>query len=145
MVPHGGKKEPLLNNRPYDPHGLPDFEIDFISNDELEAFSNALAAPTTTPVTALNDWRPIRQKIKKAKRRREARRTKDETREGFVYTLLYYPLLFGVLSWIIFLVSCLLEGVRTRCYDCSIPGRISKLEIYPRVALSGITRLQLWS
>ncbi|ETN37402.1 uncharacterized protein HMPREF1541_08393 [Cyphellophora europaea CBS 101466] len=105
MVPHGGKKEPLLNNRPYDPHGLPDFEIDFISNDELEAFSNALAAPTTTPVTALNDWRPIRQKIKKAKRRREARRTKDETREGFVYTLLYYPLLFGVLSWIIFLFA----------------------------------------
>jgi Domain of unknown function (DUF3336)/Patatin-like phospholipase len=87
----------------YDPHSLPDFENDFITADELEAFSQALTAPATTPVTALNDWRPIHQKIKKVKRRKVPRRTKDETREGFVYTLLYWPLLFIVLGWIIFL------------------------------------------
>jgi hypothetical protein len=94
----------LLNNAGYDPHTLPDFDTDFISAEELQAFSEALTAPTTTPVTALNDWKPIHQKIKKAKRRREPRRSKDETREGFVYSILYYPLLFVVLGWIIFLV-----------------------------------------
>ena len=105
-TPNGGADErPLLNNSQYDPHSLPNFDTEFISSEELQAFSEALNAPTTTPVTALNDWRPIHQKIKKAKRRREARRTKDETREGFVYSILYWPLLFGVLGWIVFLVS----------------------------------------
>jgi Domain of unknown function (DUF3336)/Patatin-like phospholipase len=87
----------------YDPSSLPDFDTDFITNDELDAFAQALAAPTTVPVTALNDWRPIHQKIKKPKRRKVPKRSKDETREGFVYTLLHWPLLFFVLGWIVFL------------------------------------------
>jgi hypothetical protein len=95
----------LPNDDQYDPRSLPDFETDFITAEELQAFSDALTAPTTTPVTALNDWKPIHQRIKKSKRRREPRRSKDETREGFVYSLLYYPLLFAVLGWIVVLVS----------------------------------------
>ena len=87
----------------YDPYSLPDFDTDFITKDELEAFAQALAAPTTAPVTALNDWRPVHQKIKKPKRRKSSRRSKDETREGFVYSILYWPLLFFVLGWIVFL------------------------------------------
>lgn len=102
--PRLGEQVPLDSSQ-YDPHSLPDFDKDFINSQELQAFSDALTAPTTTPVTALNDWRPIHQKIKKAKRRREPRRTKDETREGWVYSVLYYPFLFVVLGWIIFLVS----------------------------------------
>lgn len=112
MTSNGGADErPLLNNSQYDPHSLPNFDTEFISAEELQAFSEALNAPTTSPVTALNDWRPIHQKIKKAKRRKEARRSKDETREGFVYSILYYPLLFGVLGWIVFLVSNKLQGM----------------------------------
>ncbi len=87
----------------YDPYSLPDFDTDFITNDELEAFAQALTAPTTAPVIALNDWRPVHQKIKKPKRRKVPRRSKDETREGFVYTIVYWPLLFFVLGWIVFL------------------------------------------
>jgi hypothetical protein len=102
---NGTDEQVLLNTTLYDPHSLPDFETDFISPEDLQAFSNALDAPATTPVTALNDWRPIHQKIKKARRRREPRRSKDETREGFVYNVLHYPLLFVVLGWIIFLVG----------------------------------------
>jgi predicted acylesterase/phospholipase RssA len=88
----------------YDPHDLPDYETDFISRSDLESFAEALAAPTTEPVTALNDWGPVRQRVKRARvKRKTTRRSKDETREGFVYTLLYYPLLFGVCGWIVFL------------------------------------------
>jgi predicted acylesterase/phospholipase RssA len=88
----------------YDPRDLPDYDTDFIQRSDLESFAEALTAPTTEPVTALNDWGPVRQRVKKARvKRKPARRSKDETREGFVYTLLYYPLLFGVCGWIVFL------------------------------------------
>lgn len=88
----------------WDPHSLPDFEEDFISQEDLDAFAAALSAPTTTPVTALNDWRPIHQRVKKDRaRRKSARRSKDETREGFVYSLLRYPILLIVSGWIVFL------------------------------------------
>lgn len=93
----------ILASQSYDPHALPDIDTDFLKEGELDAFAEALSAPTTKPVTALNDWRPIHQRIKKSKRRREPRRSKDETREGFVYSILYWPLLFGVSAWIVFL------------------------------------------
>jgi len=89
----------------YDPSSLPDFNTEFISRDDLEEFAKALTAPTTEPVTALNDWGPVRQRIKKPSRvgRKPPQRTKDETREGFVYTILYYPLLLLVVGWIVLL------------------------------------------
>lgn len=88
----------------YDPRSLLDYETDFISREDINSFAKALAAPTTEPVTALNDWGPIHQKVKRNRiRRRTPRRSKDETREGFVYNLLYYPLLFLVCGWIVFL------------------------------------------
>lgn len=86
----------------YDPSQLPDINEDFISQADIDAFASALAAPTNQPVVALNDWKPVHQKIKKSRQRKKAR-TKDETREGFVYTLLRYPLLLVVLGWIVFL------------------------------------------
>lgn len=86
----------------YDPQFLPDYHQDFITQDELDQFAAALDAPTNTPVTALNDWKPIHQKVKKSRQKKKAR-SKDETREGFVYTLLRYPILLGVLGWIVFL------------------------------------------
>ncbi|KAK5080052.1 hypothetical protein LTR70_008976 [Exophiala xenobiotica] len=90
------------NKDTFDPEDLPDYHDDFISQEDLNAFAAALEAPTTNPVIALNDWKPIHQKIKKPRLRKKARR-KDETREGFVYTLLRYPILLGVLGWVAFL------------------------------------------
>lgn len=106
MVTNGNKKEANspARDRSYDPYALPDYENDFIQSSDLESFAEALTAPTTEPVTALNDWGPVRQRVKRTRvRRKTARRSKDETREGFVYSLLYYPLLFVVCGWIVFL------------------------------------------
>jgi predicted acylesterase/phospholipase RssA len=91
----------------YDPYTLPDFADDFITQADLDAFANALAAPEAAPaaVTALNDWRPVYQKVrrKSRSRRKPSKRSTDETREGFVYTILKYPLLSLVFGWIVFL------------------------------------------
>ncbi len=88
----------------HDPHALPDFYEDFISQDDLDAFERALSAPEVTPVTALNDWRPIHQRVRRSRTRRKAPiRSTDETREGFVYTILKWPLLVFVFGWLLFL------------------------------------------
>jgi predicted acylesterase/phospholipase RssA len=94
---------------------LPDYDEDFISAEDILAFSNALAAPETSPsqddlfaqqtskgtfVTALNDWRPVRQRVKK---RKPPSRGRDETREGYLYAIVKWPLLSFVLGWIAFL------------------------------------------
>ena len=39
---HGVAMETSPNNRQYDPYSLPDFDTDFISSNELEAFAEAL-------------------------------------------------------------------------------------------------------
>lgn len=90
---------------------------------DITAFANALHAPDTTEedfITALNDWKPVKQKIRR-KKRKQPRRGKDETREGvcallssrrpranyeaagFVYTLLKWPLLVASMGWILIL------------------------------------------
>ena len=94
----------LPQNTDYDPSSLPDFDEDFISRDDLDAFGRALSAPEAAPVTALNDWRPIRQRVRRSRTRRKAsKRSTDETREGFVYTILKWPLLAIVFGWLLFL------------------------------------------
>jgi len=88
----------------YDPSPLPDFDTQFISQQDLAEFSKALNAPESSPVTALNDWRPIHQRVKRRNTRskkRKPKRSKDETREGFVYTILKWPMLLGVFGWIL--------------------------------------------
>ena len=50
---------------------------------DITAFEKAINAPDTAEeefITALNDWRPVKQKVKRKKRK--PRRGKDETREG---------------------------------------------------------------
>ena len=85
---------------------LPDFDTEFVTKEELDAFAQALTAPEASPVIALNDWRPIHQRVRRkgAKgRKKKSKYSKDETREGFVYTIIKWPLLLVVLGWIIFL------------------------------------------
>jgi len=92
----------------FDTDRVPDFHIRFIKDSELRAFAEALQAPEVTPITALNDWRPVHQRIRRkagrpGKRRRKPLRSRDETREGFVYTLLKWPLLLFVGCWLLVL------------------------------------------
>ncbi|KAJ4313571.1 hypothetical protein N0V94_006895 [Neodidymelliopsis sp. IMI 364377] len=98
---------------------LPDYDNDFVNDADFIEFAKALAAPETSPstedlsapppdtphhFTAQNDWRPVHQRVRKRKKSKAApRRGKDETREGFVYVLLKWPLLVIVLGWLLFL------------------------------------------
>lgn len=68
-------------------------------------------------ITAQNDWAPVHQKVvragtgggkrgerrrhKRAKSTRPGRRTKDETREGYLYNILKWPFLLFVGCWVI--------------------------------------------
>lgn len=98
------EKVPLHD--PYDPTDLPDYDYEFLGDDELERFKRALNAPEAAPLIAINDWRPINQRVRKTRgRRKNPKRSKDETREGFLYTVLKWPFLLTVFAWIIFL-SC---------------------------------------
>ncbi|KAI8937755.1 hypothetical protein NX059_005455 [Plenodomus lindquistii] len=100
---------------------LPDFDNDFIEEHHFVEFDKALSAPDLTSpsaedlsappqpesrtyFTALSDWRPIHQRVRRKKNGKAApRRGPDETREGFVYVLLKWPLLVVVLGWLLFL------------------------------------------
>ncbi|CAF9903830.1 MAG: hypothetical protein GOMPHAMPRED_000568 [Gomphillus americanus] len=87
----------------FDPWTLPDYQYQFVEQQDLEAFAQALHDPESNLVTALNDWKPIQQRVQKRGskgKRRKSRRGKDETREGFVYSILKWPLLIGALAWI---------------------------------------------
>lgn len=82
------------------------------------AQAGELQAPSTpsqgTFITAQNDWAPVNPKMYRSKRgskrkRRAAKeavegilgtRTKDETREGYLYQLAKWPLLFFVFAWL---------------------------------------------
>ena len=114
-------KSPIFDNDAYDYTKLPDYDTTFIAEEDLEAFAQALAAPDvpldvpqipTESIffTALNDWAPLYQRVRRrtnplgTKKSRKLRPTrKDETREGNVYNLLKWPLLFVVLGWLIVL------------------------------------------
>jgi predicted acylesterase/phospholipase RssA len=123
----GVKARPLLANS-WDPYSLPEFDTDFLPQADLDEFKNALAAPESTPVVALNDWKPIYQRIRR--KRKATKRSIDETREGFVYTLLKWPLLGIVFGWIIFLgISYLLTRLYIYLYEHFVTwtGRREKL------------------
>jgi predicted acylesterase/phospholipase RssA len=120
---------------------LPDYDRDFISEEDIASFANALSAPETSPsqddlsvystpavqssnlfITALNDWRPVRQRVRR--KRKKPRRGKDETREGFVYTLLKWPLLIGIMGWLVALsISYLLTRFYIFIYEHYITWR----------------------
>ncbi|KAK4545577.1 hypothetical protein LTR36_002927 [Oleoguttula mirabilis] len=112
----------------WDYRTLPDWDDDFVDEDHFLEFASALSAPEVSPseenlldpkkpdtefITALNDWRPVHQRVRgkqkpthaitKAKRKKKVRRGRDETREGWTYSLMKYPLLLMVLGWLVFL------------------------------------------
>ena len=89
----------------WDPTTLPDNDYEFVDRKDIEAFAKALDVPDSGQVVALNDWRPVNQRVKrkasKQRRKKPGPRSKDETREGFVYVLLKWPLFLVVIGWIV--------------------------------------------
>ena len=125
----------ITSDSAWDYRTLPDWDDDFYSEEDIFAFASALSAPETASpseedllhpkrpnvefITALNDWRPIHQSVKdrprsttnsnrKTKRRKKLRRGKDETREGWTYSLFKYPLLILALGWLVVLTGAYL-------------------------------------
>lgn len=77
----------------------------FLITTDLAAFARAVHAPDVPEddfITALNDWRPVHQRIRRKKTsvKKRPRRGKDETREGFGYQVFKWPLLGVVFTWI---------------------------------------------
>lgn len=131
----------------WDPSSIPDVDDDFVDDKDIQEFAKALAAPDfTSPseedltkpssqppefFTALNDWAPVRQKVKgrqkqlqEKKKKRPPRRGKDETREGWTYNLLKWPLLFVVLGWIAALgISYMFTRVYIYAYEHFVSWR----------------------
>ncbi|KAK8200895.1 hypothetical protein M8818_006213 [Zalaria obscura] len=118
----------------WDPATLPDWDTEFVSAEDIEEFAKALSAPDISPseedlsnplrqpteyITALNDWRPIYQKVKGRQKRNASKKKKapgrgvDETREGWTYNVLKWPLLLVVFGWLFVLG---LSYLATRLY-----------------------------
>ncbi|KAL2868803.1 patatin-like phospholipase domain-containing protein [Aspergillus lucknowensis] len=100
------EKPPAGKTNISDPSSIPDFDREFIDPDDLRQFEKALTDQDADPLVALNDWRPVYQRVVRPgqrKSKKRPRRTKDETREGVLYTVLKWPFLFIVLGWIAFL------------------------------------------
>ncbi len=123
-----------FSNDAYDTTKLPDFDYEFMDEADITEFAKALSAPDSSPVIALNDWRPIHQRVRRrpnrGQKRKPPKRSKDETREGFVYTILKWPLLVVVFGWIIVLgASYLLTRLYIYLYERWVTwrGRRQKL------------------
>ncbi|KAI9817807.1 MAG: hypothetical protein M1827_000926 [Pycnora praestabilis] len=130
-----------FSDEAYDPSFLPDFDREFVSEADITEFARALAVPDSSIddasskqaaafITALNDWRPINQRVRGrwkgngARKRRKPKRGRDETREGFVYTILKWPLLLIVFGWIISLgISYLVTRVYIYLYEQLVTWR----------------------
>ncbi|KAL8729848.1 MAG: hypothetical protein Q9166_004489 [cf. Caloplaca sp. 2 TL-2023] len=112
----GGSVTAGFSQNAFDPCLLPDYDREFINSEDVEEFAKALNAPESSPLVALNDWRPVHQRVRRIRtrsRRKKPKRSKDETREGFVYNVLKWPFLIIVLGWI--LALCL-SYLITRLY-----------------------------
>ncbi|KAI9836001.1 MAG: hypothetical protein M1838_005147 [Thelocarpon superellum] len=149
---------PAFPPEAYDPSRLPDFDTEFVEDDDLAAFVTALttpdyvlddvkSAPQSTFITALNDWRPIHQRVRGRRkgpaRRRLPKRGRDETREGFVYTLLKWPLLIVVFAWIVVLgVEYLLTRLYIYLYEHFVTWRGERQRLRKR--LQSTTRYDAW-
>ncbi|KFY10271.1 hypothetical protein V492_05090 [Pseudogymnoascus sp. VKM F-4246] len=175
----------------YDVSLLPDAQVQFVSEEDLEAFAKALAAPDLEPIgddasaiisngvdtpgldrtnsglngreriqsrkgsqaslfiTSKNDWAPVHEKVRrkggsgrtgrKTRRRKGMMRTTDETREGYLYSLLKWPMLLIVVLWVSGLgISYLLTRLYIWLYEqfVSLRGTRSKLRKQMRATTS---------
>ncbi|KAF2275902.1 patatin-domain-containing protein [Westerdykella ornata] len=138
---------------------LPDYNNDFINVDDFEEFERALFAPENSPstedltqpqpvqrtfITALNDWRPIYQRVRpRNKTKKPPRRGKDETREGVVYIILKWPLLILVFGWLFFLsIAYALTRIYILLYEQLVTWRGRRQNL--RARLQQATSYEEW-
>jgi hypothetical protein len=163
-----------LSQEGYDESLLPDFTTEFLSDEDLQAFAQALSASEPSPstddllenigvsspatpltpsrtrrnsiskfknnpasssqqslfITAQHDWAPVNTRVKsdrrksEKRRRKSSRRSKDETREGYLYTVLKWPFLVIVIAWVAGLgISYLLTRLYIWLYEQFIAWR----------------------
>ena len=142
----------ISDTSPWDFHSLPDWDNDFVNEEDIVEFAKALSAPENSPsqddlthpdyqptsslfITALNDWRPVRQRVRPKQKHRK--RGKDETREGYLYGLLKWPLLFSIFGWIVFLgVSYLLTRLYIYLYEQFVTWRGKREQLRSRLRKS---------
>ena len=82
----------------FNPSNIPDIDVEFIKDSELAAFAKALQAPEISKISSPNEWQPVHSRTRG---RKNSKRSKDETREGYVYNILKWPLFLLVLIWIL--------------------------------------------
>ncbi|KAK4106535.1 patatin-domain-containing protein [Parathielavia hyrcaniae] len=111
--------------------------------------------PSTSSLlfTAQNDWAPVHEKVirdkgttpskgKKKKYKKKAR-SKDETREGYLYSLLKWPFLFFVLTWILGLgVAYLATRTYISLYEQFVAWRGQREKL--RRAMRATSRYRDW-
>ena len=125
----------------FDPLNLPDYDHEFLASDHLAEFAKALSAPDTDSFVSLNDWKPVHQRVRRklpyaptGRRRRKPRRSRDETREGFMYAVFKWPLLLIILSWIFGLgASYWLTRLYVWAYEGLVTWRGSRQRLRRRV------------
>lgn len=125
----------------FDPLNLPDYDHEFLASGHLDEFAKALIAPDTDSFVSLNDWKPVHQRVRRklphaptGRRRRKPRRSRDETREGFMYTIFKWPLLLIILSWIVGLgASYWLTRLYVWAYEGLVTWRGSRQRLRRRV------------
>lgn len=129
----------------FDPATIPDFNHEFLNPEDLDAFAKALNAPETSAVVALNDWKPIRQRTRRkgARNRKRNPQRRDETREGFVYSFMKWPLLLLVLTWILSLAYLyLITRLYVWGYESFLTWRGERNRL--RCQLRATTNFQEW-
>lgn len=76
----------------------PEFDIEYANEDHLKVFEKALSAnedadePQVEHIRSVSDFAPIKEKVKKASKKR-----RDVVREGWAYHISRWPLLVGAI------------------------------------------------
>lgn len=144
----------VFDDDAWNPRLVPDVDNDFVTQDDFDQFTKALAAPEHSPseedllnpkqptefITALNDWRPVHQKVKgrsdgrKTKTKKTPRRGKDETREGWTYAVFKWPLLLSIVCWIAGLgITYLCTRVYIYFYEQTVTWRGKRQQLRARM------------
>lgn len=80
------------------------------SSRERAQSAQRRGSQTSLFITSKNDWAPVYERVKrksgsgktgrKVRKRKGLMRTTDETREGYLYSILKWPMLFVVIMWV---------------------------------------------
>lgn len=124
----------------FDPSNIPDSHVEFIKDGEIAAFAAALQAPESSKISSVSDWKPVHSQIS---RQKKPKRSKDETREGFVYNILKWPLFLLLLMWILSLaLSYIILRIYVWGYERYFTWRGQRQKL--RQALRSTTNFEDW-